>query len=282
MNRRRFLKITAGTGIGIAGFLYLNNTDMRRIAPPQGKILADLHTHPSKDYSIEELLETLSSGIVGLAEHYRSSMTLQYKDAISLPGIKEIEKGLLAKVEYKGRTGYIARTQEIRADHHILAIGCKRFIDEATDARKIIEEIHKKGGIAIVAHPGVKTTGNNLIPYRRIRDDEKPELDEICEMTDEVESFNAYGINLTFGMIIPDMNKANDFAKKLAAEHSLKGIANSDAHFGMEQVLIAGIYLPDEKINTDSIKHNIISGNFERLERYVSRYSFIKGRLLEC
>lgn len=279
MDRRRFLKIATGTAIGVTGFLYLNDRDMKRTAAPKGKTLADLHTHPSKNYSREELLETLSRGIVGLAD--QSNTTMQYKDAVLLHGVKEIEKGLLAKIEYKGKIGYVARTQEIRADHHILAIGCKQSIYETADARRVIEEIHKKGGIAIVAHPGVKTTGSSIIPYRRTRDDEKPRLDEICDMADEIESFNANAISLTFGMIIPDMNKANDFAKKLAAEHGLKGIASSDAHYDLEQVLIAGTCLPDENVSTDSIKHNITSGNFERLERYVSRWSFIKGRLLE-
>ena len=282
MDRRRFLKTAAETAAGIAGLsFYCNDKDMRELAAPEGKILADLHTHPSKNYREEELLETLSRGIVGLTERSRPSATINYDDAILLPGAKEIEKGLLARIEHKGKTGYVARTQEILSDHHILAIGCRLPVEEFPEARDTIEEIHRKGGIAIIAHPGVKTTGRGIISYRRTGDDEKPEMAELCEMADEIESFNASCINLTFGIIIPDMNPANDFAKSLAAEYNLKGIASSDTHFDLEQVLVAGIYLPDGNVSTDSIKHSITSGNFERLERYVSRWSFIQGRLLE-
>lgn len=130
-------------------------------------------------------------------------------------------------------------------------------------------------GLAILNHPYVVSTGRKIIKYRLANEAEEKKLEELCKMVDEVEVFNAQNINLL--PFVAWMKKANKKARLLAEQHGFRGTASSDAHRLLSQVRAAGIYLPFENICIDAIKEHIIKGNFERLENYVSRYSFLKG-----
>lgn len=248
---------------------------MNQLPEINGKILADLHCHPGRKNSTEDLAEMLSQGITGLASFSAAAGYLSYEDAVQLPNVREIDLGLFAEIEYNGKRGYFARAQEINAGFHILALGCYNTIPCFNDARKVIEDIHNKGGIAVINHPYVISTGRKIIKYRLANEAEEKQLDELCEMADEVEAFNAQNINLL--PVVAWMNNSNKKAKELAERHGFKGIAASDAHRLLSQVKTAGIYLPSENICIDSIKEHIKKGNFERYEKYVSRYSFLKG-----
>lgn len=245
--------------------------------PPEikGRILADLHCHPSRNNSVEDIAEMLSWGITGLTASNGNKTYFTYDDAMQLPNVKEIDLGLFAGIEHNGREGYFARTQEINADFHVLALGCYNTLPSFTDARKSIEAIHKGGGLAILNHPYVLSTGRKIIKYRLANEAEERRLEELCEMADEVEVFNAQNINLL--PVVAWMKNANRNAKALATKHGFHGTASSDAHRLLEQVKTAGVYLPSENLCMDSIKENIKKGNFERHEQYVSRRSFLKG-----
>jgi hypothetical protein len=98
-------------------------------------------------------------------------------------------------------------------------------------------------------------------------------------MVDEVEVFNAQNIH-TFVPGIPNMNKANDAAKLLATKYNKKGTASSDAHLRLEQLGIAGIYLSNQDLCLEAIREALKTRNFERVEQYASRLSFVKGMFI--
>jgi len=280
LTRRKFLKIAGITAVtALASHYYLNNENMKKTPQKPGKILADIHSHLSKDNSIEDILKTLSYGLTGLTIWTDNRRIISYEDAIQYPNVNEIDKGFFAEITVGSSKGYFLKTQEISTDHHILAVACKKHIEKYSDARKVVEEIHKHNGLAILNHPYV-ITKEGFIPFRVGNAKDEIRIRELCEMVDEIEIFNAQNINPTLGIIIPNMKKANKKAKNLAKEFGFKGIAASDAHRVLEQSKISGIYLPEEHICLDSIKQNILSGNFERHEQYVSRWSFIKGMFL--
>ncbi|MCD4666788.1 hypothetical protein K8R47_03185, partial [archaeon] len=198
MKRRDFL-ITSGAIIltgAIGGKYYLFNKNMER---PQsrrdGMIIADLHTHPNKGNNLETISSFLSEDITGLTETNLSNRILTYDNAKNLSGFIEIDSGLFGRMEYNGKVGYAVKTQEIMSNHHILSLGLREKLEDYPDARKTVEEIHKRGGIAILNHPFVVPSGNWL-RYRLINSKEEQRVKELCEMVDEVEVFNGQNINL--------------------------------------------------------------------------------------
>ena len=297
MKRREFLKfvaITTGTlaVLGTGSYFYLDNEKMRRAPKKQGKLIADLHTHPGRDHCIDEISNLLSWGITGLSHINENPNILTYDDILNLPNVTEIDKGLLAKIEYNGNKGYAAKTQEILSDHHILAVGCKEYIPSFEDARKVVEEIHKRGGKAILNHPYVIPTDSWPIKYRLINETEEKKVRELADIVDEIEVHNAQNINLI--PFIAWMKQANEKAKDrlineteekkvreladmLAKAYNKKGTASSDAHDEYEQIKICGIYVPEKNICIDALKQYIATHNFERYDNYVSRASFLKG-----
>lgn len=280
MDRRRFLKIAGIGALAIgAGHCYLNDENMKKAPEKEGKILADMHSHLAKKSTLEGIAETLSWGITGLTTWYGNSTIISYNDAVQLPGVREIDLGLFAEIEVRGSRGYFAKTQEVEADFHILAVGCIRDLPNFDDSRKAVEAIHKYGGIAILNHPcTVATGGNRLIKYRVAEEKEIDKIKEICTMVDEVEVFNAQNINAV--PFAAWMKQSNRKAKEIAAEFGFKGVASSDAHRALSQSKVAGIYIPNENLCMDAIKRHIKAGNFERHEQYVSRWSFVDGMFL--
>lgn len=240
----------------------------------EGKILADLHCHPTKNHSVDEIVKTLSEGITGLIPCKQGGF-LSYEDVLALPGASELEKGLFAEVYYGGKKGYVLPCQEINASFHVLAVGCRKMLPKVNDARKAIEIIHKESGFAVLNHPYVVSTDRRIIKYRLVNDAELKTVEDLCAMVDEIEAFNAQNINLLPS--VAWMKIANQQATALATKHGFHGTASSDAHRLISQVRTAGIYLPSENLCMDAIKHYIKAGNFERSEQYVSRYSFLKG-----
>lgn len=250
----------------------------------EGKVLSDLHTHPANYKSQEETLEMLTRGcLIGLSwlDYPGAKTILTYEQALNLPGTREIDTGILAKIYYGGRTGYFIKCQELQPKLnivHIQAIGCREYIPKELEAKEAIRAIHQQGGLTAINHPYVTVDEDALIVrYRLIHESEEEEVEEITSLVDEVEVFNAQNINPTFGIVVPNMKKANQRAHELAERHGKKGIACSDAHRRLEQIGITGIYLPEQNLCWESIKANILSKNFERYEQYVSKWSFVKG-----
>ncbi|MBI4009960.1 MAG: hypothetical protein HY361_02080 [Candidatus Aenigmarchaeota archaeon] len=249
--------------------------------PPEkeGMVLADLHAHPRHE-SYDKILKMLSWGITGLTETgiYNG---VTYQDVLNYPGVREVDRGILAEVTYRGNKGYVIKSQEVlegKLGPHILAVGCGINIDGILDPRKVVEEIHKQGGLAIPTHPYVTPTGEWPIKYRIITKQEERIVRELCLMVDELETHNSQNINL-FPFFL-DMRQANRMAKKLAEEYGFKGVATSDTHSRLEQVKISGIYVPEDNISFEALKHYIKNGLFERYEQYVSRLSFLMGHFV--
>ncbi|MBT6774053.1 hypothetical protein HOA91_01655 [Candidatus Woesearchaeota archaeon] len=289
MNRRKFLKrcgfgVLTGAIIGSSTHLYLNDEKMKRAPKRNGKIIADLHTHPANYKNDQVTLDMLCSpGIVGLSfiNHGRKNGILTYENTLKrfLGLVEEIDENKLARV--KGTSGYFARTQEITGDaFHILAVGCEgEYLPNYTDARQTVEEIHKKNGVAILDHPYVTPNhGAKVIKYRLLNKEEEKVAKELCEMVDEVEIFNAQNINPTFGIIVPNMKKANERAEVLIKDYGFKGIVASDTHFRLEQAKVCGIYVDEKELSIERLKEDIKTGNFDNsYRRYVSKMSFGLG-----
>lgn len=273
------LKISVG-----GGYLYLEDQNMKLAPIVEGKVLADLHTHPANYKTQEETLEMLTRGcLVGLSwlDYPGTKTILTYEQALGLPGVTEIDSGLLAKISDKDKTGYFIKTQELQPEQnivHLLALGCRKYIPKELDATEAIKAIHQQGGLAVINHPYVTVNrSSRIIPYRLINEEEEKEVEEISSLIDEVEVFNAQNINPTFGIVVPNMKKANERAHELAERHGKKGVACSDAHRRLEQIGITGIYFPEQNLCWENIRDNILNKNFERYEQYVSKWSFVKG-----
>lgn len=253
----------------------------------EGKILLDPHTHPGNYFKLEKIRRMLASpGIVGLSHINGETRILFYEKAVTLPGVKEIDKGMLAEINFEGKKGYFLRTQEVIAGFaHILALGFEGdYFPNYDDPRKAVEEIHRRNALAILNHPYVTPNLKaRIIKYRFINDnDEKRIVFELSQMVDEVEAFNAQNINPLGGLIVPNMKKANEQAEEIVIGGGFKWVAASDAHFRLEQVKICGIYLDLEDLCMEKIREDIKKGNFERYGDakegpYVNRRSFFRG-----
>ncbi len=252
----------------------------------EGKILADLHAHPGNRYHQAQILQMLSSpGLIGLAQINAQEQILSYEKAVTLPGVKELDRGRLAEIRVGEDKGYFCRAQEVIAGFvHLLALGFEGdYFPDYQEPRQAVEEIHQKNGLAILNHPYVTPNpGAHLIKYRSLNGGEEQRIIfELCELVDEIEVFNAQIINPTYGWFMPK-NRANRRAEELARGKGCKGIACSDAHFRLEQAKICGIYLDLEGLCLDKLKEDIKKGYFERYGQvkdgpYVSRWSFIRG-----
>lgn len=291
MNRRKFIiGSTAALGlVAVSGgsYLYLEDQNMKPAPKVIDRILADFHAHPANYNCQEETLEMLTRGcLVGLSwiDYPNAKTILTYEQALGLPGVTEIDSGLLAKINSNNGTGYFIKTQELQPEQnivHLLTLGCRKYISKELDAKEAIKAIHQQGGLAIINHPYVTVNrGSRIIPYRLIHSEEEKEVEEITSLVDEVEVFNAQNINPTFGIVVPNMKRANERAQELAEKHGKKGVACSDAHRRLEQIGITGIYLPEQNLCWEAIRANILSKNFERYEQYVSKWSFVKGMFL--
>lgn len=265
--------------------------------PPkkEGKIFADLHCHlarPKTRKQAQTLIEKLSSGLTGITAVEGNPKIATYEQLVQHFQLKEVEKGLLAKVVFNENHGYVLKTQEAAEGEiapHILALAPRNYIPHPfLESEKIIEEIKKQEALAILAHPFTIPT-EEFIRYRIRTGEEIKEILDLYDLVDEVEVFNAQNIralplisDLTSFL---DMTYSNQLAQKSIELHNdhkknkFKGIASSDTHFKPEQIQKSGIYLPQESeaYLLDSLLFNIKIGNFERQEQYVSRTSFLAG-----
>lgn len=287
LSRRQVLaRIGLGTAaVVIPSKLYLDDEEMF-YAPGRGnKIIADLHSHPANYKGDEETLEMLCSpGIVGLTyiNNGRKNRILTYEQVLSrFSGlVEEVDKGNFARI--KGTSGYVMRTQEITGGtHHILAVGWEGndYFPNYKDARKAVDEIHKKDGIAVLCHPyATPDRKAKIVKYRFLNIQEEEKMNELCEMVNEIEIFNAQCINPTLGIVVPNMKTANDLAERLALDCCFKGIVNTDAHLRLEQSKICGIHVDEKGLCAEKLKADISSKNFDNdYRKYVSRWSFAMG-----
>jgi|SRR3989344_5502042 len=301
LSRRTFLVSVAGLAAsGAIGEFYLNNELMEK--PPVDKIvngkkyvLADLHVHVDGDIAKNNpgsVVDLLSSGLTAMTEG--RNHVLNYDQALELCAhngatFREIERGLLAEVIQGDKKGYVLRAQEVYSSHHILSVGCTRFIDPSLQPERVVEEIRKYGGISILVHPYILNSHGGKLP-RIANSEEEKMARSLAQIADEIEIFNGHCIDLAPSTMLPtDMKYAqlgwlkrmNERARKLADSVGKKGIASSDAHDFVDQAKTSGIYVPESNLSIASLQEAIATGDFMQEKRYISRWSFLKSRFYE-
>ena len=162
------------------------------------KMKIDMHCHSRYSYDgnsnpIDVLNSAKKKGLDGIAitEHNNTDSWADYRIASQRTGIK-----LIFGQEIKTRQG------------DILAYFITSPLQKGKDAKTTIEEIHKQGGVAIIAHP--------FHPFEGF----KGNLQEYVEIIDGIEVFNARCPFAT----------ANKLAIDFAQKNNLSHIAGSDAH----------------------------------------------------
>lgn len=132
---------------------------------------------------------------------------------------------------------------EISTDRgHVLALFCDTScdIEKLTENRlpsvsEAVTEIHRCGGIAVIAHPFQSGERN---------------IDDIAEVVDFVEIYNSRAVFKN--------RKANDLAKSFAEKHGVTGIGGSDAHSAKE---VGNSYTIVNADSVDDIRSALEKGN---------------------
>jgi hypothetical protein len=262
--------------LGTGAYEYMGDAHMKKpAARKNGKILVDLHVHLTKKCKEHELLEVLSQGVTGIAA-LNGKGYVRYEDVLELPGVKEIDKGLFAEVNYRGNTGYALKVQEVKAYHHILAVGIKDYLGRYGTPEQAAKAIKEQGGLSVFSHPGLIDSKGGILGWY-IDEDEKG-LAKVCKQVDAIEQFNAFCNS--FPPII-NFRKINKMAKQLAEKYGFIGIAVSDTHYRLDQPRTSGIYIDEKYLSAKGIKQAILTRDFKRVEKYISRASMIKGMLFE-
>ena len=265
-------------------------------------ILADVHAHISRNIAKKD-----PSGIVGLLTEGLTAMTegnghiLTYKDALDLcrfyrngVEVTEIDRGRVARIRQGENVGYVAKSQELYLDHHVLAIGCREPIKGISSPYDAIKKIKSEGGIAVLAHPYLLVDKGSYFPRLASSEKDLRKVMELAKTADAIEVFNAHSIDFLYSGIPPIewplrvtgvgwMKRSNGMAQNLQQQLEQEGIrkpgiAVSDAHSLPEQARGGGIYIPDEDLTIEGIRNAILSENFSMNQTYVRRWSFLKSR----
>jgi hypothetical protein len=276
---------------------------MKEAPQKQGYVLADIHTHFPKHRHHSKILSKLwSPGLVGLSlitKPKDAHRILSYEDVYEMFSesdlFEEIQEGAFARFG----AGYILRTQELNGQKfHILGIGFEGpYLDNNRDELKAIEEIHKRGGLAQVNHPGV-INGSGSVPYRKTISNDYSKLSELIDAADLVETFNAQNIHSYIGYLLkilpqyreldPNMSDRNGFAEGLANTYirnnffSTRHTSSSDGRL-ISQVKSNGIYVPEDSIRSlDSLLSTLKGEMLEHApHQECGQLSFILG-MGEC
>ncbi len=294
------LALYLALGAGCAS-TYIRDNVLRQAAS-EGKIVADLHVHPNKVNSLEEICETMSMGVMGLVringwENGRKDSTIFiYEDAAKLDGFKEIDKDRFASFTYKGRdgktrTGYVLKCQELTEagvgdapGFHILAVGIDSYVyDIKQDDTKVpleekfrryVEAIHRRGGLAIYAHPYVLSS-NGIALFTLASPGQEKIIRARAVLCDGIETFN--GQAAVDFLFVGDFNQGNEKANKLASESGKPGISTTDSHIALGNAYRCGIKFPAnemDEMNWEKLKTTIITGNYKCVENYSSTIAF--------
>ena len=291
MDRRTMLIALGGAAVAGAGasYFFLNNEPMNPAPQRDGKVLCDIHAHPTHKASLEEITQGLSSpGLVGLTVKNIDKSgedILTYEQASERLGKQctQLDTGRLAK--YKD--GYFCRTQELLVGrHHVLALGWQGdYFPNYNTIEQAVTAIHKQQGIAILTHPFALAGGSSMaLP-------QSPQEQEIIrnayKNVDEVEVHNAFCIDLIPNSLA--MRKANEAAEQLRETQfpNFKGTYGGDCHRQWNQIKLGGMYVDTsviERDGMDGLKNALVQGQFERygsigVGPYVSRFSFLRGVL---
>ncbi len=271
-------------------------------------VKVDLHTHVPRDADGSELERTLAGQATGLAKNTRMPGALLYEDAVDMPGVEEVEQGRIARLRGENGVGYLVRAEEIGSPHysrnipHLLAVGCEGdYLGDSDDPYETVSEIHNRGGIAILNHPSIVDSGNQLLQLKLIDPRKDETMTRLAEMTDGVEGGNAYQTNVIpdflsqrlgnyflereldsnlLGLVLSQfiMHEGIEWQKQLATQSGKKWMAASDSHLVLEHVGVAGNYMEEESLQSvEDLRGTIREGRFEQEEAYLDFSEMAKG-----
>lgn len=165
------------------------------------------------------------------------------------------------------------KAQELRDNYgrDVLAIGCDGLIGHHPTLREFVEEIHKRNGIAIIAHP-MTINNEGFFPFRLANKKEIKNLENIYYEADSIEEFNSQ--NYLW------MYHSNILAELFSKEHNILGTAGSDTHGDLEQIGLSGIIIKANLLGMDNLIHdlkNIVRNKKFRIHKeYTNPINFAK------
>lgn len=226
-----------------ASYFFLNNEPMAPAPQKDGKVLCDIHAHPTHKESLEEITSRLATpGMVGLTVKNIDKSgedILTYEIAAERLGKQctELDPGRLAKI---GK-GYFCRTQELLVGlHHVLAIGWQGdYFPNYNTIEDAVTAIHNQQGIAILTHPFALASGSGMALPQTHQEQEL--IRRAYRSVDEVEVHNAFCIDL-FPKILA-MRQANEQAELLREIEfpQFKGTYGGDCHRQWNQIKLGGM-----------------------------------------
>ena len=166
------------------------------------------------------------------------------------------------------------KAQEITSNEgrHVLAIGCDGLIRSSRSVEGTIDEIHKKNGIAIIAHPMSIETKECFFPYKLVDKEDMKSLEKVCYAADAIEEFNSQNYLWMF--------RSNVLADLFVKEHRAPGTAGSDTHFDLSQIGLSGIivktHLLDMNNLIEDLRTVIRNKNFRIHKEYTDPVRFTK------
>ncbi len=291
MDRRRFLKsslVLSALVAGTSSYSFLYDTSFDEGLDVEGYLKADLHVHLHRGEDKSTLRKVLSKGLVALAVKQASNKHLRYEDVLELRGAKEIDKGVLAQVEYGNNVGYVLKAQELISHDHVIVAGIESYIDEDGNFENSMREAERQGAVKILAHPYLVNKERGYYPLtdplspvgKADTEAEERRIREHMDQVDEFELFNGMSNDLFFGKFA--FREANEKARKLLQEYPhMRGIACSDTHSLTRDVLSSNIYIPFDEISRDSLISRIKEHDFRLGQmQYIRRLDMIQSMLL--
>ena len=138
---------------------------------------------------------------------------------------------------------------------HILGIGIEEFIDEK-DPAEIIKEIHREGGLAILAHPSEET------------------WEEVLELKDELDGTEIWNVGRD-GKFLPSLKPIKLYKRLRCLNPRLKAYVGMDLHTagGFYDVSLS---VQDVALEKESILNALGEGNFENRSRFFKAEAFPK------
>lgn len=258
---------------------------------------ADLHIHLDKKEAESDLagmIKKLSqkTDIVAITN---KSLELESPQDLSFEYFRDLVTDSRSSLEYDiyaddkmicmanhQDTLYLVKGQEILTGEGIgvIAVGCEDDFPKYSSMNQLLSGIEEQEGISIMAHPYSVSTNFFKGRFRLPSNEQEEDRQYYASLVTAVEEFNSQ--NTWF---VKSMLGSNILAARMAEEPCVNGIANSDTHYDLSTVGLAGTIFSREDIDyssgdkfIESIKKNIGKGRYSIHTEYNNPISF--GRTL--
>lgn len=254
-------------------------------------LLADFHMHfltPERYGGIENIVYKMMERVDIVAVTDRTPENVpertmsfdQFKEAAdSLGSDYEVESdSQYVKITKDEQTLYVVRGQEVMTaqDIEILIIGSTEQFDKGIDIDELLEGIEAVGGFSIMAHPYAVHRplwqGRFVLPNK----DEEEDRIKYAQRVTAIEEFNSQ--NTWFGKSLVG---ANVLASQLSYYHGIRGVANSDGHYKLDNIGLSGTVFSKDGLDVStgktlikSIERAIISGDYGLHTEYNNPVNF--------